>query len=232
MIQKSDIDGLKADIHADLEAFAFELFKDLTGLKGQPTTNSKGTYYIVPGLGRMSLLTGGFFVEGSPYVSQGDVIGLWMKVKERTFPEAFSEIRTWLDDVEAKVQNRKRRLLWESQEKDYRKNFGEVLFKNGEDEITDSASGILKRMGCLELTTVKGFTAQLRKWETENGKANRDGHVIVIEKPIGKLREKKGGKSKFTFIRYGSSSYLDWGSEEADRKVKEEQEQYHASLRR
>jgi hypothetical protein len=225
-----DTAELKAQVHKDLEGFAKELFKDLRGY-----TNVKGTYYYVTGVGKMSLTTGAFFDTQGAMLrpnNSTDVIELWRSFKDITFPEALRDIKRWLCTSGSIASVRRRKRLKEKGEKEARKNLGNVLFKEGEDVIADSASGILKRLGCLDLITVKEFAAKLRIYETENRIAAHRGHLIVIEKPIGNLRGDKGGKSKFTFIRYASPAFLDWYSAEAGRLNKEEEEQYQASLRR
>jgi hypothetical protein len=88
--------------------------------------------------------------------------------------------------------------------------FGEIIFKEAPDVITDGASGILKRLGiCM---SVKAFTFLLREYEKDNSRALNRGNLIVIEKPIGKLRGSKGGKSKFTLIRANSEAGHQWSA--------------------
>jgi hypothetical protein len=224
-----DTAELKAQVHKDLEGFAKELFKDFP----KAYTNVKGTYCYVPNIvpgvkeGIMSLTTGAFFAGGSICRTK-DVIGLWMMIRDVTFPEALRDIKRWLCTSGSVASQKSRKLLKEQREKEERRKFGEIIFGDGEDVIFDSASGILERLN--DWLTVKSFTALLREWEKENGRAFHRGHLIVVEKFIGRPRENKGGKSKFFLIRANSESALKWASAEADRKCKEEEERYQASL--
>jgi hypothetical protein len=227
-----DTAELKAQVHKDLEGFAEELFKECPG----GYTNVKGTYYYVPNLGKMSLTTGAFFDTKGELIrvkAKGttDVLDYWMLIKECNFPQMLRDIKRWLSTSGSIASIKRRKLLKEQRDKDIRRLTGEILFDEFEDVITDSTSGILKRLGCTRIT-VKAFSAQLREWEKENHLASRRDHVIVVEKQIGKLRGDKGGKSKFTFIRPKSPAYFEWGYERAEKLNKEEEEQYQASLRR
>jgi hypothetical protein len=193
---------LKSQVHKDLEAFAIELFKECPG----GYTNVKGTYYYISELGKMSLETGAFFdTQGRMLRTKEstDVIELWMFFKDATFPEALRDIKRWLSTSGSSAAREARRLRKDEVDKENKQFFGEVIFKNAPDVITDSASGILKRFpGDLGLSA-KNFTALLRKWSVNHPR--RD--FIVIEKVIG---NKRGKRSVFTLMKYGSDAEIQY----------------------
>jgi hypothetical protein len=196
-----DTAELKAQVHEDLEGFAIELFKECPG----GYTNVKGSYYYIPGLGKMSLETGAFFdTKGAMLRTTGstDVIALWVFFKDVTFPEALRDIKRWLSTSGSIAARKTRKLQKLQDDEELKRMFGEEIFKGEVNVITDSASGILKRLpGDPGTLTAKNFTALLRKWSVNHPR--RD--FIVIEKVIG---NKRGQRSVFTLMKYGSDAEL------------------------
>jgi hypothetical protein len=192
MIPQTDIDRLKADINANFAAFSVKLFKDLPNTNPHFTENK--AYYNVPGYGRLSQTKRRFFPEK---VKKGeaiwrDHIWLWQEIKSRTFPQAYSEIRKWIDSEEASTELANAENERKTREKSEKREMHAILFAKGNPSVqTGSAEEFRKILGLEKTITVKSMAVLLRKCKTDTEP------FIVEEIPVGKIRNSKGGKSKY-----------------------------------